>query len=204
MHARVSFVTFLIVGLIVAGAYTHRSGAQEETVAHLSLERRTPGDDTATIISWDEHFSREFTAGNGGQWAVTSPIGGRSGARLSDVVLITKLPHSMGGEDPENPLRVKHYHPVREEFFVPIEGRARAFVNGEEVVLEPGEVVFIPAGVVHELHLSAVALDDQVFKMLEIGAPLGASPEEDAWVTEEDYATAVRLARSAIPPLPGF
>ena len=77
-------------------------------------------------------------------------------------------------------------------------------VNGEDIVLEPGAVIFIPAGVVHDLHLRAVALDDKVFKMLEIGAPLGASPDEDAWVTEEDYANAIRLARSAIPPLPGF
>ena len=170
----------------------------------IVLEHVQPGKEQARILHWDARFAREFVGGNGGQWAVSSAINSRDGARLSDVVLVSKLPQSMGGEDAENPLKVRHYHPVREEFFVPLQGRARGIVNGEEVVLEPGMVILIPAGVVHDLHLRAVPLDDKLFRMLEIGAPLGADPKEDVWLTEEDKNNAIQLARTAKPPLPGF
>ena len=179
------------------------TGDKVDTIV-LEHKRPSDGDVQARILHWDARFAREFVGGNGGQWAVTSAINARDGARISDVVMVTKLPESMGGERADDPLKVRHYHPVREEFFLPVEGRARAVVNGKETIIEPGMVILIPAGVVHDLHLRAVPLDDKIFRMLEIGAPHGADPKEDVWLTEEDEQNAIRLARTAKPPLPGF
>ncbi|NJE42539.1 mannose-1-phosphate guanylyltransferase/mannose-6-phosphate isomerase [Thermococcus sp. GR6] len=42
-----------------------------------------------------------------------------------------------------------HYH--RSEHWVVVRGTAKVFIDGEEILLRPGESTFIPAGVVHRL-----------------------------------------------------
>lgn len=143
------------------------------------------------VVNIENYPYREFPDGEGGQWAVTSAVAAEVGAKLCDVCMVWKKPGF-------KPLSVYHYHPRREEFFVVLEGRAKAIVNDEEIILEPGMVVFVPAGEKHHLHLRAIPMDGEVFKMLEVGAPLGANPEEDVWVGEESEATAKMLIGGAV------
>ena len=91
----------------------------DDQVDTIVLRHKRPGDgdEQAHVLHWGARFAREFVGGNGGQWAVTSAINADDGARISDVVMVTKLPESMGGERADDPLKVRHYHPVREEFF---------------------------------------------------------------------------------------
>ena len=41
-------------------------------------------------------------------------------------------------------------------------------------------------------------MDGEVFKMLEVGSPLGADLEEDVWVGEESEATAKMLIEGSV------
>ena len=134
----------------------------------------------AKIVDFNNYPVRGFPDGEGGQWAETQAVAEEVvGSKLCDVVLITKKPGF-------KPLNVDHLHPRREEFFVVLEGRAEALIDGEKVILTPGMVVFVPAEERHFLHLRAIPLDDKPFKMLEVGSPLGASLEEDVFLGDSE------------------
>ncbi|MGY1434612.1 cupin domain-containing protein [Streptomyces reniochalinae] len=45
----------------------------------------------------------------------------------------------------------EHYHPFSEEFFHTVRGRILLRVEGQEVVLEPGESFMVPIGVRHRI-----------------------------------------------------
>lgn len=119
----------------------------------------------AKVIKLNDHPSREVQHEEGGIWATISTVGEDVGAKNCNVMVITKEPGM-------KPRSVLHYHPKREELFVVIEGRAKVIVNDIETILEPGMVVFVPAGETHYLHLRAIPMGDQAFKMIEAGSPI--------------------------------
>jgi mannose-6-phosphate isomerase-like protein (cupin superfamily) len=47
---------------------------------------------------------------------------------------------------------IRHYHPVAEESYYILRGRALMELGKEEQSLEPGQIVLIPRGLPHEIH----------------------------------------------------
>jgi len=66
--------------------------------------------------------------------------------RESPEVLELEAEWAPGGTPPP-----AHLHPEQEERFVFQSGRMRAVIDGEERVLEPGDMVVIPPGTVHQM-----------------------------------------------------
>ena len=128
----------------------------------------------AKIIKMEYHQYTEYIDTKGAQWVTETAIGKDVGATKCNVVMITK---KAGFE----PLSIMHYHQEREEIFIVIEGKAKGIVNNSEIILEPGIVVFIPAGEKHYLHLRALPIEGKIFKMIEIGSTI---EDEDIWVGE--------------------
>ena len=141
----------------------------------------------AKIIKLEDHHSTEILNEKEGHWATEAAIGEEVGAKNCNMFVISKKP---GLE----PMSVMHYHPKREEFFVVLEGSAKAIVNDAEIILEPGMIVFVPAGEKQYLHLRAIPMGDKVFRILEVGSPM----KEDGVYLKEPGAPRARdaLARS--------
>jgi mannose-6-phosphate isomerase-like protein (cupin superfamily) len=47
---------------------------------------------------------------------------------------------------------IRHYHPVAEESYYILSGRALMELGEEKQSLEPGQIVLIPPGLLHEIH----------------------------------------------------
>ncbi len=114
--------------------------------------------------------------------------------------MILKKPESLGGESQVDPLTLPHYHPEREQFHIIIEGRAKALVNGQEVMLRPGTVVYSPPGAVHDIFLRSLPMDGRTLKILEINSPTGSDVDHDVWIGDAGEI-AKRLASQARPPV---
>lgn len=61
-----------------------------------------------------------------------------------------------GGVDPQQP------HTEAEAYYI-VAGRGQIFVAGENRAVEPGSIIFVPAGVEHRFHSIIEALDILVF-----------------------------------------
>ena len=61
-----------------------------------------------------------------------------------------------------------HYHVNRESVYIGVEGRAKATIDGKDIIIEPNTVVFIPPGEKHRLE----NIGDVTFKMIEVYSPL--------------------------------
>lgn len=64
---------------------------------------------------------------------------------------------------------VQHIHPIMEERFEVVSGRAAFRVEGVESILEPGEVLVVPPG---SAHLAWNPTEDRVVLRLEMRPPL--------------------------------
>jgi mannose-6-phosphate isomerase-like protein (cupin superfamily) len=53
-----------------------------------------------------------------------------------------------------------------------MQGKAKATVDGKEVILEPGMAVLAPAGEKHYMRLLAAPIGKKPFVMIEAGAPV--------------------------------
>lgn len=78
-----------------------------------------------------------------------------TGAKILDVHINTLKPGIPG---------VYHYHEKVENVYIPIRGKGRLVVNGEEHIIEKGVVVFLKPGDKHEISASG----DEEFSMFEI------------------------------------
>ncbi|MFI8520737.1 cupin domain-containing protein [Streptomyces sp. NPDC085481] len=67
----------------------------------------------------------------------------------------------------------EHYHPYSEEFFHAIRGRILLRVEGQELVLEPGESFMVPKGVRHRIENPG---EEQAFVAFFL-SPLAPRPE---------------------------
>jgi mannose-6-phosphate isomerase-like protein (cupin superfamily) len=97
-----------------------------------------------------------------GSWRT---LGKDAGAKNCNVLVISVKP----GAKPKPDL---HYHPRREEIFVVMQGKAKATIDGKEVILEPGMAILAPAGEKHYMRLLATPIGKKPFVMLEAGAPM--------------------------------
>ena len=95
---------------------------------------------------------------------------------------------------------IPHFHPAREQFHIIIQGRARALIDGEEVILEPGSVVYSPPGAVHNIFMRSLPMDDKPLKILEINSPSGPDVAHDVWIGNAGQV-AKQIAEQAIPPV---
>ena len=91
------------------------------------------------------------------------------GARILDVHINTLKPGIPG---------VYHYHEKIENVYIPIKGKGRLVVNGEEHIIEKGVVVFLKPGDKHEIS----AWGEEEYSMFEIYS----SVERDYIPVEED------------------
>ncbi|HPJ83465.1 MAG TPA: cupin domain-containing protein [Methanothrix sp.] len=60
-----------------------------------------------------------------------------------------------------------HYHGSHDELVYIIEGEGRMEINGEELILQPSDMLYIPSGVIHSL----TAINDENLKAISIFAP---------------------------------
>jgi mannose-6-phosphate isomerase-like protein (cupin superfamily) len=77
------------------------------------------------------------------------------GSEILDVHINTLKPGIPG---------VYHYHEKIENVYIPIKGKGRLVVNGNEYIIEKGVVVFLKPGDKHEIS----AFGDEEFSMFEI------------------------------------
>ncbi len=74
-----------------------------------------------------------------------------------------------------------HYHPVTEESYHILQGRARMRVGGEEAILAPGQSVLIPPQTPHQI--TSIGETDLTFLAFCVPAwePACEVPVEKAW-----------------------
>ena len=163
-----------------------------------------PRSDTAvnTIFQWADPRlpAREYPDLKGRTWAKEWLLDERQGLKNLNMFMIVKKPESQGGELQADPVTLPHYHPDREQFHIVIEGRAKALVNGKEVILRPGTVVYSPPGAIHNIFMRSLPMDDDALKILEINSPTGADVDHDVWIGDAGEF-AQRIAREARPPV---
>lgn len=62
--------------------------------------------------------------------------------------------HAMIVEYVEDTFTALHHHPNAESMFVPLDGALQFTVNGEQVVVAPGQAAYFPTGDKHGLHVA--------------------------------------------------
>jgi quercetin dioxygenase-like cupin family protein len=103
------------------------------------------------IIRVDDAPTREI----GERGNSTLLVNKEMGARILDVHINTLKPGIPG---------VYHYHETVENVYIPIRGKGRLVVNGEEHIIDRDVVVFLKPGDRHEIS----AAGDEEFSMIEI------------------------------------
>ena len=61
-----------------------------------------------------------------------------------------------------------HYHVARESVYIGVEGKAKATVDGKEIIIEPNTIVLILPGEKHKVK----NIGDISFKMIEVYSPI--------------------------------
>ena len=89
------------------------------------------------------------------------------GTRLRETILTKQQPRgNVGGILiilPPGDLGTYHFHDRRESIIIPISGQAMEIVEGKEIPLEVGDVMYIPAGEKH----TAANRTNKEFRFLE-------------------------------------
>ena len=67
-----------------------------------------------------------------------------------------------------------HHHKEKESLIMVLDGKAKANLNGKEIVLEPGMAVIVPPMEKHFVYLGVRSADGKPLRLIDIGVP----PEE--------------------------
>ena len=146
----VTIRSLLVSTLVLCCALTCAVSSEDGAENDLSVNETNLA---FTLVNLNE-LAEENPLGNGSQSSVI-PVASEENASINFVQMVP------GARIP------LHYHESHDELVYIIEGEGMMEINGEEHILQPFDMLYIPLGAIHSL----TAINDKNLKVISIFAP---------------------------------